>query len=70
MIPDGDAQIMIDNHDNQRGHGKRLRIGLSYLILLRCTGAGGNILTFFEARLYKIATAFMLAWPYGTLQAH
>jgi hypothetical protein len=21
MIPDGDAQIMIDNHDNQRGHG-------------------------------------------------
>lgn len=48
MIPDGDAQIMIDNHDNQRGHG-----------------AGGNILTFFEARLYKIASAFMLAWPYG-----
>ncbi len=21
MIPDGDSQIMIDNHDNQRGHG-------------------------------------------------
>jgi hypothetical protein len=21
MIPDGDAQIMVDNHDNQRGHG-------------------------------------------------
>jgi alpha-amylase len=48
MIPDGDAQIMIDNHDNQRGHG-----------------AGGDILTFFDSRLYKIATAFMLAWPYG-----
>jgi len=48
MIPDGDAQIMIDNHDNQRGHG-----------------AGGDILTFFDARLYKMATAFMLAWPYG-----
>jgi len=48
MIPDGDAQIMVDNHDNQRGHG-----------------AGGDILTFFDSRLYKIATAFMLAWPYG-----
>jgi alpha-amylase len=48
MIPDGDAQIMIDNHDNQRGHG-----------------AGGDVLTFFDSRLYKIATAFMLAWPYG-----
>jgi alpha-amylase len=48
MIPDGDAQIMIDNHDNQRGHG-----------------GAGDILTFFESRLYKIATAFMLAWPYG-----
>lgn len=22
MIPDGDSQIMIDNHDNQRGHGQ------------------------------------------------
>lgn len=22
MIPDGDSQIMVDNHDNQRGHGK------------------------------------------------
>jgi hypothetical protein len=21
MIPDGDSQIMVDNHDNQRGHG-------------------------------------------------
>ncbi|CAF1544604.1 unnamed protein product [Rotaria magnacalcarata] len=48
MINDGDAQIMVDNHDNQRGHG-----------------AGGDILTFFDGRLYKIATAFMLAWPYG-----
>ncbi|CAF1335032.1 unnamed protein product [Adineta steineri] len=48
MIPDGDAQIMVDNHDNQRGHG-----------------GGGDILTFFESRGYKIATAFMLAWNYG-----
>ncbi|CAF0865526.1 unnamed protein product, partial [Didymodactylos carnosus] len=48
MIPDGDAQIFIDNHDNQRGHG-----------------AGGEILTFFESRAYKIGTAFMLSWPYA-----
>ncbi|CAF1609039.1 unnamed protein product, partial [Didymodactylos carnosus] len=44
MSSDRDAQIMLDNHDNQRGHG--------------------GILTFFEFREYKIATAFMLAWPY------
>lgn len=48
MIPDGDSQIMVDNHDNQRGHG-----------------GNNDVLTFFEPRLYKIATAFMLAWPYG-----
>jgi len=48
LLPDGDAQIMIDNHDNQRGHG-----------------GGGDYLTFFEFRQYKIATAFMLSWPYG-----
>ncbi|KAH9377689.1 hypothetical protein HPB48_013960 [Haemaphysalis longicornis] len=28
-------------------------------------GGGGGVLTFFEPRLYKMATAFMLAWPYG-----
>ncbi|CAF1483031.1 unnamed protein product [Rotaria sordida] len=48
FLPDGDAQIMIDNHDNQRGHG-----------------GGGNYLTFFEFRQYKIASTFMLSWPYG-----
>ena len=31
MIPDGDAQVMIDNHDNQRGHGKSPFIGRSDL---------------------------------------
>ncbi|MCL4149567.1 UNVERIFIED_CONTAM: hypothetical protein GTU68_041347 [Idotea baltica] len=41
--------VFIDNHDNQRGHG-----------------AGGDmILTFRTSRLYKMANAFMLAWPYG-----
>ena len=28
-------------------------------------GGGGEILTFFVSRYYKIANAFMLAWPYG-----
>lgn len=28
-------------------------------------GGGGNILTFREARKYKMANAFMLAWPHG-----
>ncbi|KAH9384812.1 hypothetical protein HPB48_026828 [Haemaphysalis longicornis] len=28
-------------------------------------GGAGSVLTFFEPRLYKMATAFMLAWPYG-----
>ena len=49
LLPDGDAQIMVDNHDNQRGHG-----------------GGGDYLTFFEFRQYKISTAFMLSWPYGS----
>jgi alpha-amylase len=31
-------------------------------------GGGGDILTFFEPKLYKIANAFMLAWPYGFVQ--
>lgn len=29
------------------------------------SGGNNDVLTFFEPRLYKIATAFMLAWPYG-----
>lgn len=28
-------------------------------------GGGGEILTFFSSRYYKLANAFMLAWPYG-----
>jgi hypothetical protein len=31
-------------------------------------GGGGQILTFFESRLYKIANAFMMAWPYAFVQ--
>lgn len=49
FLPGGDALTFVDNHDNQRGHG----------------AGGADILTFFEPRLYKMAIAFMLAWPYG-----
>lgn len=45
----GDALTFVDNHDNQRGHG----------------AGGADVLTFFEPRLYKMAVAFLLAWPYG-----
>lgn len=31
-------------------------------------GGGGEILTYKSSRNYKIANAFMLAWPYGTTQ--
>ena len=49
MMASHDALVFIDNHDNQRGHG-----------------AGGKVtLTFYDARLYKVAVAFMLAHPYG-----
>jgi alpha-amylase len=51
MIPDNDALVFIDNHDNQRGHG-----------------GGGNILSYANSRSYKIANAFMLAWPYGAVK--
>ncbi|KAK7084372.1 Pancreatic alpha-amylase 2a5 [Halocaridina rubra] len=49
MTDRANALVFIDNHDNQRGHG-----------------AGGDmILTFRVDRLYKMGTAYMLAWPYG-----
>uniref|UniRef100_A0A1W7RB82 Alpha-amylase n=1 Tax=Hadrurus spadix TaxID=141984 RepID=A0A1W7RB82_9SCOR len=50
MVSGHDALTFIDNHDNQRGHG---------------AGGYGSVLTFFDSRMYKMATAFMLAWPYG-----
>lgn len=31
-------------------------------------GAGGAILTYKQSRSYKIANAFMMAWPYGFAQ--
>jgi alpha-amylase len=41
--------VFVDNHDNQRGHG----------------AGGPTIITHKEPRLYKMAVAFTLAWPYG-----
>ena len=45
-MPDTEALVFVDNHDNQR------------------YGAD-NVLTFREPKLYKMAQAFTLAWPYG-----
>ncbi|KAM5148861.1 pancreatic alpha-amylase-like [Mantella aurantiaca] len=49
FMPSDRALVFVDNHDNQRGHG----------------AGGASILTFWDARLYKIAVGFMLAHPYG-----
>lgn len=44
------AFVFVDNHDNQRGHG----------------AGGDSILTYKQSKQYKMATAFMLAHPYGS----
>lgn len=49
MVPSDDALVMVDSHDLQRFH----------------TGQVGVNINYFESRLLKVATAFMLAWPYG-----
>jgi alpha-amylase len=49
MLPSGDALVMLDNHDLQRGH----------------TGSFDTNINFFDSTLLKMSTAFMLAWPYG-----
>uniref|UniRef100_H3DBM7 alpha-amylase n=1 Tax=Tetraodon nigroviridis TaxID=99883 RepID=H3DBM7_TETNG len=49
FMPNGNAVVFIDNHDNQRGHG----------------AGGAAIVTFWESRLQKMAVAYMLAHPYG-----
>ncbi|XP_076726956.1 pancreatic alpha-amylase-like isoform X2 [Callospermophilus lateralis] len=49
FMPSERALVFVDNHDNQRGHG----------------AGGSSILTFWDARLYKMAVGFMLAHPYG-----
>ncbi|XP_074954371.1 pancreatic alpha-amylase isoform X3 [Phalacrocorax aristotelis] len=49
FVPSDRALVFVDNHDNQRGHG----------------AGGASILTFWDARPYKMAVGFMLAHPYG-----
>ncbi|XP_072767059.1 alpha-amylase A-like isoform X2 [Anoplolepis gracilipes] len=49
MLSSEDALVMVDNHDNQRGHG----------------AGGASILTYKDPKPYKMAIAFMLAYPYG-----
>ncbi|NXY27380.1 AMYP amylase, partial [Pomatorhinus ruficollis] len=49
FVPSDRALVFVDNHDNQRGHG----------------AGGSSILTFWDSRLYKMASGFMLAHPYG-----
>lgn len=48
-MPNGDALVFVDNHDNQRGHG----------------AGGAAIVTFWDSRLHKMAVSYMLAHPYG-----
>lgn len=48
-MPNGNALVFVDNHDNQRGHG----------------AGGASIVTFWDSRLYKMAVGYMLAHPYG-----
>ncbi|XP_072500261.1 alpha-amylase 1B-like isoform X2 [Notamacropus eugenii] len=49
FMPSDRALVFVDNHNNQRGHA----------------AGGPSILTFWDARLYKMAVGFMLAHPYG-----
>lgn len=49
FLPSNQALTFVDNHDNQRGHG----------------GGGADVLTYKQAKQYKMATAFHLAWPFG-----
>ena len=49
FLKSGDSLVMIDSHDLQRGHTGDLSLNINY----------------FESRLLKMATAFMLALPYS-----
>lgn len=46
------ALVFVDNHDNQRGHGS----------------GGDNILSHHTPRVYRTATAFALAHPFGNVR--
>lgn len=48
-MPNGNALVFVDNHDNQRGHG----------------AGGASIVSFWDPKLHKMAVSYMLAHPYG-----
>nr|AAA03322.1 alpha-amylase [Aedes atropalpus] len=52
FLPSHLGLVFVDNHDNQRGHG----------------AGGDNVLTHKVPKNYKMATAFMLAHPYGIVR--
>lgn len=52
LLPSHLALVFVDNHDNQRGHG----------------GGGDNVLTYKQAKQYKMATAFTFAHPFGIVR--
>ncbi|XP_065073859.1 alpha-amylase 1-like [Ochlerotatus camptorhynchus] len=52
FLPSHLALVFVDNHDNQRGHG----------------AGGSNVLTHKLPKNYKMASAFMLAHPYGIVR--
>ncbi|XP_037948725.1 alpha-amylase 1-like [Teleopsis dalmanni] len=49
FLPSDLALVFVDNHDNQRGHG----------------AGGADVLNYKTSKQYKMATAFMLAHPFG-----
>uniref|UniRef100_A0A8C2KD35 Amylase alpha 2B n=1 Tax=Cyprinus carpio TaxID=7962 RepID=A0A8C2KD35_CYPCA len=49
FMPSDRGLVFVDNCDNQRGH----------------IAGGDSVLTFWDSRLYKIATGLILAHPYG-----
>lgn len=49
FMPSERSLVFVDNHDNQRGHG----------------AGGADVLTYKTSKQYKMATAFMLAHPFG-----
>ncbi|XP_073906982.1 pancreatic alpha-amylase-like isoform X2 [Castor canadensis] len=52
LMPSDRALVFVDNYASQRGSGP----------------GGASVLTFWDARLYKMAVGFMLAHPYGLAQ--
>ncbi|KAG7210989.1 hypothetical protein KM043_016358 [Ampulex compressa] len=52
LLPSSDVLTMVDNHDNQRGHG----------------AGGASILTYKDGKAYKAAVGFALAFNYGWMR--